>query len=311
MGAVVDGGYTTFTLDGINVPASMVKDQIFELIYGGIFGFVEEQSKFQVRDYSVRPGDSGHEHFYATEAEARSVAREYSIGTIYRNIVETDGWAITNLLTSFTSSQVYRTIRVDGLKVQTRDYPYQNRLLTSFIGRISNSKCKDALNKVASLLGYGGGLESLLKTLVDSNGLRESVTRFENLFPASSDEYVASAATSVQDKAIVFNRRDYSSQDMNNIEGSDTLDLIHELFHLAGGGATHSKIADAMYKVSKTLGDTPIVFAKQNPSINGGKTMTFDRPATDKSAVGFRRDTVNSTYMNAWINTYCPAGAAK
>lgn len=265
---------------------------------GGAFGLLELAARMSRGNYvgsTYSYKDANGAKNFLTDREG---AFQWQAET-HGEITEHRFWAVseaTDLSWKITASLIpiaQRTVTINNVKVSVKTYPHKTQLETDFKTRLKSKKCKDALDKLAAKLGYKKGIDSLYNDVVNAGNLLMAVQPF----PPAIDQ--AGWALERTDE-IVFNYRATYS------ENSDSTNLIHELLHLAGNGADHTRIANFMFQFSKKLGDTPISFTKRNLGINNGQPVTFAEPANKKNSKGFDVETTNRDYMNRWINTYCP-----
>jgi hypothetical protein len=196
-----------------------------------------------------------------------------------------------------------RTVRAKKAIVTVKEDTYKKALKESFEARISSQKCKDAMDKLFSKLGYKKGIQTLFNEIYDNGNLLQSIDPFNTYANMPSELQNAVAFSNVENsqRIIVANaaNRNHSKLDyMSNLYGAETTTLFHELTHLATRSirndvtnSSHTKIAKAMLKISKQLGDAPI-------------TMTQN--GKDASNPNKNTEGANTSYMNRWINTYCP-----
>lgn len=157
--SIRNGQFVSYSIDGISVPRDHFA-MVLEFYSGGRFGLLEWQARMRVRDYSVRVrGENNriYERFYATQAEAASVARSFGQNTIYRNIVVNDSWAIN-------SSLIQQTQQSRG---DTPEVIAQKALNEASARLLTQGKCRTAIEDLirkAALQKYkdaGGDLKDL------------------------------------------------------------------------------------------------------------------------------------------------------
>ena len=206
-----------------------------------------------------------------------SVSREYS-----KYSFDTFTWNLP---------QQAQTATFNGKKYKVVPDTYKDALKNSLGTRLQKEKCRNAINSLLKQLGSNfEDLQAIYKAVDDDNGFLQTVNNIDGNPAAFADRE--------KGKRIIVanaNNRNYDDDNYrNNLLGNETQTLIHELLHQAkkGGTFSHTQIAIAMLLTSKILGDTPITVTKNNQ---------------DKSDPKKNKDDENSSYMNNWINNYCPA----
>lgn len=283
-----NGQRVSYSLDGIRISAALAQSILESGMVGGQFGLLEQQARRSAQA-PQKIGEWWRTTTWSTssDTEVHTFTNQSKLSDVYAD----SSWAI-NWAMIPAEQQTKQYVTYKRKKYEVIADTYKKDLKTSFDARVALTQCKKALDALLSQLG------SKYKTINDVYATVDKDQGFLQTIKPLNPSAAAFATVEKGKMKVVANsdNRNYPDEInyINNLYGTETRTLIHELLHLAKGNDTftHTELATAMLATSIFLGDPPITLTMS------GKD--FSNPSQNTEGQ-------NSDYMNRWILNYCPA----